>query len=325
MSAAADRGRRAVRDAAWRLRSLAIVDRAGDHHQTVMLVGSARSGTTWLAELIDRHHDHRLIFEPLRPDTVPQMSVFSDGQYLRPGADAPPQRRAMSDLLNGRIRNPWSDHLNRVVVPRRRLVKEIRGNLLVPWILEQFPGTPVVLIVRHPLAVAMSRRSLGWKEHLGTSLVQPDLVADHLTGVADELGSLTDPLQRQVAQWSIENLVPLRMTTPEQLCVVSYEELILEPAAAAERVLGHLGQASDGELAAALSRPSRLSRSDSAVSTGSDLLASFRRHLEPGDAERAQAVLELMGLDQVYPAGRDDADVDALAALHSRPFEPPEG
>ncbi len=38
--------RRSVRDVAWRLRSMAIVDRAGDESATVMLMGSARSGTT---------------------------------------------------------------------------------------------------------------------------------------------------------------------------------------------------------------------------------------------------------------------------------------
>ena len=207
-----------------------------------MLMGSARSGTTWLAEVIDRHHDHRLIFEPLRPDTVPELSVFSEGQYLRPDVDDSRYEHAMSDLLNGRIRNPWADHLNSVKLPRQRLIKEIRGNLLVPWLLRQFPGTPVILIVRHPLAVEMSRRSLGWKDHLGSALAQPDLISDHLADVVEQLTAMTDPFERQLAKWSIENLVPLRMTTPDHLCVVSYEQLITDPLPAVERVLAHLGQ-----------------------------------------------------------------------------------
>ena len=38
--------------------------RAGDESNTVLLLGSARSGTTWIGEMIDRHHDHRIVFEP---------------------------------------------------------------------------------------------------------------------------------------------------------------------------------------------------------------------------------------------------------------------
>jgi hypothetical protein len=45
---------------------------------------------------------------------------------------------------------------------RRRIIKEIRSNLMLRWLAGISPCTPVVLLVRHPLAVAASWLQLGW-------------------------------------------------------------------------------------------------------------------------------------------------------------------
>lgn len=303
--------------ALWRFRSLAFVDRAPDHRDSVLLLGSARSGTTWLAEVINRHGDHRIVFEPLRPGAVRQLSAFTEATYLRPDDDDPALVEPMRAMLSGRIRNPWTDHLNRVVVAHKRLVKAVRANLLAAWLLAQHSGAPTVLLVRHPFAVVSSRRTLGWNDHLDVSLAQPDLVEDHLGDVAAELAALEDPLQRLVAQWCIETIVPLRMTSPDELCAVTYEELVTDPRPAMIRVLDHVGQAPDDALEAALATPSHLSRADSAVRSGRDRLSAFRSTLEPDAVRRAGEVLALFGLDEVYRPDHDLPDLAAFGRLHA--------
>ena len=312
------RARRFGIDARWRLKSLAYVDLAPSHRDTVLLLGSARSGTTWVGEVIDRNHDHRVIFEPLRADRVPAARVFANGQYLRRDDDDPRYIEPMTRILTGRMRNPWADHLNHVVVARRRLVKEIRANLLVPWLVDRFPGMPVVLLVRHPLGVASSRRELGWSDHLADALVQPDLVHDHLTSEQQRfLTGLTDPFARAVAQAGVEMLVALRMSSPEQVLAVTYEGLILEPRVQAERVLRHVGQEPDAALDGALDRPSHLSRADSAVKTGADRVAAWTTRVDAEDRARAREVLELLGLRSVYSVDEPVPDLAAFAALHA--------
>jgi hypothetical protein len=312
--------------ARWRFKSLAYVDLAPDHRCTVLLLGSARSGTTWVGEVIDRHHDHRVVFEPLRADQVQAARVFANGQYLR-RADADPRYLApMTRILTGRMRNPWADHLNHVVLARRRLVKEIRANMLAPWLVERFPGMPVVLLVRHPLGVAVSRRELGWSDHLDDALGQPLLVQDHLTAEQEQyLRALADPFARAVAQAGLETLVPLRMTTPNELLAVTYEGLVSEPRVQAERVLRHVGQEPDAELDAALDRPSHLSRADSAVRTGGDRAAAWMSRVDPGDLTRAADVLELLGLNSVYAVDDAYPDQAAFSALHTTPPSPSHG
>ena len=307
--------------ARWRFKSLAYVDLAPDHRATVLLLGSARSGTTWVGEVIDRHHDHRVVFEPLRPDRVPAARVFANGQYLRRDDTDPRYLDPMTRILTGRMRNPWADHLNHVVVARRRLVKEIRANLLAPWLVERFPGMPVVLLVRHPLGVAVSRRELGWSDHLDDALAQPRLVQDHLTADQDaSLRALTDPFARAVAQAGLETLVPLRMTSPQELLVVTYEALVSDPRVPAERVLRHVGQQPDAELEAALDRPSHLSRADSAVRTGADRASAWMTRVDPDERAGAREVLELLGLAGLYSVDDAYPDLAAFAALHEAPY-----
>ena len=287
----------------------------------MLLLGSARSGTTWVGEVIDRHHDHRVVFEPLRPDRVPAARVFANGQYLRRDDTDPRYLEPMTRILTGRMRNPWADHLNHVVVARRRLVKEIRANLLAPWLVDRFPGMPVVLLVRHPLGVAVSRRELGWSDHLDDALAQPALVRDHLTTDQERfLRALSDPFARAVAQASLETLVPLRMTTPGELLAVTYEGLVSEPRVQAERVLRHVGQEPDAELDAALDRPSHLSRADSAVRTGQDRASAWMSRVDADDRARALEVLELLGLGGLYSVDDAYPDEAAFTALHTAPY-----
>ena len=307
--------------ARWRLKSLAYLDRTHDYRATVLLLGSARSGTTWVGEVIDRHHDHRVVFEPLRADRVPAARVFANGQYLRRVDTDPRYLDPMTAILTGRMRNPWADHLNHVVIARRRLVKEIRANLLVPWLVDRFPGMPVVLLVRHPLGVAVSRRELGWSDHLGDELAQPALVHDHLTAEqAGFLDGLTDPFARAVAQAGLETLVPLRMSSPAELLAVTYEGLVSQPRVQAERVLRHVGQEPDQALDAALERPSHLARADSAVRTGADRASAWMSRVDAADQARAAQVLHQLGLDAVYSVADPYPDMAAFTALHEAAY-----
>ena len=305
----------------WRAKSLSYVDLAPDYRATVLLLGSARSGTTWVGEVIDRHHDHRVVFEPLRADRVPLARPFANGQYLHRDDTDPRYLEPMTRILTGRLRNPWADHLNHVLVARRRLVKEIRANLLVPWLVEQFPGMPLVLLVRHPLGVAVSRRELGWSDHLDDELAQPALVADHLSaGQAGLLRGLTEPFARAVAQAGLETLVPLRMSRPDQVLAVTYERLVREPRAEAERVLRHVGQQPDDALDAALDRPSHLSRADSAVRTGADRVAAWTTRVDDRERSAAAEVIEALGLAALYSVDDPYPDLAAFAALHAAPY-----
>ena len=77
-----------LRDSLWRegltgLRGQLYLDRGGDHRDTVYLAGTARSGTSWISEVINHDNAFRMIHEPLRRDRLSVTDVFRPRHYLR--------------------------------------------------------------------------------------------------------------------------------------------------------------------------------------------------------------------------------------------------
>src|SRR5580704_5098197 len=133
------------------------IDHDPDHRRATLVSGMGRSGTTWLAELLNYRNDQRLLFEPFDHQRVALAVNFTDHQYLR-ADDADPRYLAPARaIVTGLLRDPFVDQHNRRLVCGRRIIKEVRANLILKWLHTQFPGMPIVLIVRHPFAVAVSR------------------------------------------------------------------------------------------------------------------------------------------------------------------------
>ena len=288
---AADRLGRALFSRPWR--------ESHDLTGTVLLCGSGRSGTTWIEGVINHAGDHRILFEPFHPEKVPEVAHFVNRQYLRPDADDPRYLEPARAILEGRVGGRWIDAMNRKVLVRRRVVKDIRANLLLPWIHRHFPQVPIVFLVRHPCAVASSRRKLNWGDHRSDLLGQPDLVEDWLAPHVELLESLTDPFEIHVATWCVENLVPLRGLGSERMHLASYERFCCEPEAEALRLFTYLRRPATPRLMRALERPSALARSESAVHTGASMTEEWRAHVSEAEEARALELVEAFGLTEL--------------------------
>lgn len=274
------------------------VDLGGDHRSSVFLAGSGRSGTTWVSEIINHRNGFRLIFEPFNPDRVGICKNFRRKQYLRPGDRREEYLEAAGKVLAGRIRGPWTDRFNRKLVARRRLIKDIRANLLLGWMRENFPGMPIVLLFRHPCAVTASRLALGWRDNLLETLEQEELVEDFLGPLEAEIRAARDTFERHVFSWCIENYVPLRQFGPGEIHLAFYENFVARPHEEIRRLFAFLGEDYDGRLRRPLRRPSPLSRK-----RGSPPVDAWRRVVTDSQLERAVEVLGLFGLDSVYGEG----------------------
>jgi hypothetical protein len=277
------------------------VDRRSDH--TVFVAGSARSGTTWLADIINHDNDYRYVFEPFRPNRLGLGQRFAPRQYLRP-QDADPGALAVAGrVMTGRIRGQWTDQMNRKLVARRRVVKDVWANLLLGWIHEHFPQIPIVLILRHPCAVVSSQLLLldwEWQVDVEALLGQPDLVQDHLRPYVEAMVAASTPYERHLVTWCVENLVPLRQFQPGQIHLVFYEQLCAEPLREADRLFRFLGKRIDHRILPMMSRPSRASRGHSAVISGQGAVDAWVSRVSRHDLDGAVRTLGLFGLEHVY-------------------------
>jgi len=274
-----------------------------DPESSILVAGSGRSGTTWLSQVINFRKEFRLVFEPFHNQKVEPWKGFSHRQYLREDTADPDIRSVVSRLLCGALRNSWADSYNRKFLVRKRIVKDIRINLMLKYIHTNFPRTPIIFMMRHPCAVALSRMRLGWHEwdtDLGVLLSQDLLVDDHLREFREELGNCTDRFEKEIYLWAVENLVPLRQFSPGDILLVSYEHLLMEPEKEVDRVFGYLDMSYDERIWKSVSRNSRTTWREKPLTDRSERLTEWQRELKDEEKDKAVAILERFGLDAIY-------------------------
>ncbi len=283
------------------------IDTNSDYRNSIFLAGAERSGTTWLSELINYDRSYRYIFEPFWALHVPQSQAFRWQQYLRPENDDPERLRAATAILSGRIRNAWADKYHRRFVASERLVKDIRTNLMLKWLRVHFPEMPMIFLLRHPMAVTVSlmRREIRWGLDLQRDFLdQPLLVEDFLLPFQDEIKRAESDFERFIFRWCIQNYIPLRQLAPDiqrgEVHVVFYENLCDDPAREMQKLFAFLGKPYRDRVLAQVDVPSPVSRLQSAVVSGDDLLTKWQRSVATEDIARAEEILALFGLDALY-------------------------
>lgn len=293
-----------VARAARRLAGPFYLDLGRGYQDAVFVAGSGRSGTSWLAEAINRRLGYRYVFEPFHPGEVPLARPFGYRCYVRPGDVRPELFESASRILAGEVRGPWTDRFHRRFVARGRVIKDIRANLFLGWLAESFPRMPVIFVMRHPCAVALSRVRLGWRSRLWEFLEQPELVHDFLAPIAGELRAACEDgipeLERHLFAWCVENLIPLSQLGPQRAHLVFYESLCERPEEELSGVFRYLGLEPELASTDALGRPSPLSRPGSAVLSGADPVSGWQAELNAEKIRRAVEILGLFGLDCVY-------------------------
>jgi hypothetical protein len=285
----------------------------GDHRSSVFLAGSGRSGTTWVSGLINHRNAYRFVFEPFRPDKVGICENFGRKQYLRSGDRREEYLGPARTILTGGLRSFWTDRFNEKLVARRRLIKDIRANLLLGWMRANFPGMPIVLLLRHPCAVVTSQRALGWRDVLSETMEQEELVEDFLVPMEAEIRAARGGFERRLFTWCIENYVPLKQFEPGEIHLCFYEDFLTRPELELRRLFSFLGEDFDERVYPLLNRPSPLSRQAASMD-------AWQRSVTGHQLERAVEILGLFGLDRVYGEAPmpDPSGAHALMSLVRR-------
>ncbi len=286
------------------------LERNHDPRRTLFLVGSGRSGTTWLAEMLTDALGSRFVFEPLRTQSVAWTWPVRRGHYLPPGDDADPAVAAViARILTGRLRNRFTDKYNKARLPGSRVVKEVRATNLLPWIVRHYPQTPVVYLLRHPVPTAWSASELNWPDRLDDLLSQDTLMSgplEEFQPLVREAAASPDLFHRTVLQWCLENVVPVRVLDSRLVHVVFYERLVEDPWGELERLRAYLRTFGPGlwnmDMASVknVARPSNSNYRGTDVTRGSSRLDGWVTDVPAERAQRALALVRGFGLDRIY-------------------------
>jgi hypothetical protein len=291
------------------LRGQIYVDLSTHHRDSVLICGMQRSGTTWLADVLNYDNAYRTIYEPFHNRRVRQVSRFKTWQYLRPGDDAPEYLEPATAIFEGRVRNWWMSAYNKRSIARRRLIKDVRCLMMIGWIHAHFPEMPVILLLRHPCAVLNSILKLRWHSNAAAEILsQPLLMEDHLEPFRADIESAAGDVDDNVLAWCANYYVALRQLAGQNVFVAFYEPLVIDPRTEIARLFAFLGRSFDDRVFTRMMVPSvqvRVSRfgDSSAVVTGGDMIDGWRKHITPAQLERTLALLRRFGLDSIYGTG----------------------
>jgi len=287
--------------------------------RVVLVVGSGRSGTSWLGQMVQAAGPYISVFEPLHPSHVPA-AVSLWGRYLRPGNPYPPCERFFDRLVRGGGLTPWSDQENpgagsrlhpapwlRRLLRPPRVIKMIRANLMLGWLRQRY-RLPTVYVTRHPAATIASWSKLGWGGRLDHFSVQADLIADHLAD-RDVQWQTADPVEALATRWAIENFVPIAQMRGQGWTVATYEELLADPRGEVTRVLAELGLPFTPQVAAAIGRPSISTHDHSTSGPVAQRLNRWQTELSRGQIET------ILGVVQGFQLGLYGAEPMPLGSL----------
>ena len=316
-----------VRHVRWRtqqssraLHQLAVLDLHRDPSRGLHLAGWQRSGSTWLARMTTSAASTRMVYEPsnLRhglltggePHLHPLPLAGPDDELGVEGVD-------VIDALAGRISTTWTNPKITDRLPRRRVVKDVRTVGAVPWIAGRLPDTPIVLLLRHPMAVAHSIIELGWNADPSSTNAAAEAQDPEATHRARQVALLDE-----VGRWASNHGFTLRHPASAAVHVILYEHLVEDPRSELERLGQFLTRYPThwGDWApdpSNIEAPSKTSFRRTET-TAAGWIDSWSSRYETATLEAAQRLLAAEGLDRVYGASNlpllsGDKVLDAMA------------
>ena len=194
----------------------------------IIVVGSARSGTSWLCELLARPSRYRLLFEPEHEFQTPKGHLLCD-RWIENDEQAGAGASYLREVFSNSVDNDWiAQHSNRKwkrhlwsFIPKRYIIKFVRCNLAAKYMNEQF-NIPVLHLIRNPYEVIDSQRRVKfpWLYDLSRFQKQEKLVTYVKERFQFDLNStkaLTD-LQRSL--WCVGVLKMLFRESIEIVCLL---------------------------------------------------------------------------------------------------------
>lgn len=291
-------------------------------HSAIVLAGSGRSGTTWVADVLTAGSRLQQIYEPLHPSFIrkvrhltgfderdPYLRLF----YRQAHSDDPAWYDFWYALLTGRVRNHWTDHARTAWFPDRFLIKTIRSHLMLGYVYDNFRPW-IIYLTRHPCAVVYSRLhkvEVPWHASVSDILCQEALVEDYLHPWVGAIERERDILGAHAVWWAVENMVAQRELATRRHYAATYEALVLDPEREIRALFEYLGLDGAQLSAEQLVRPSRMATRGTFIRSSAERLREWQHKLTASEQHRILEWAHRLGVcsynEQVLPAGFSEA------------------
>jgi len=213
---------------------------ASSFNKHIVVVGSARSGTSWLSEILAQPYRYRLLFEPEHETRTKKGHLLSD-KWLTSKIDSVEAYKYCIKVFKNRVDSDWiAQNSNRKYkrhlwpfVAKKYVIKFVRCNLSAQYMNSVF-GVPILHIIRNPYDVIQSqqRANFPWLYDLSHFVSQSRLVElidkEYNFNLNDY--KQFSPIQILCLRWCIENELTLNLfgDYKNKSMVLKYEDLITD-------------------------------------------------------------------------------------------------
>ena len=284
-----------------------------DLTDTIVVTGSPRSGTTWLAELLREMPGYKQLNEPLHLDSAPrarEVQGLKWRTYVPENDDFPELEGLLHDAFTGREGSTWkwrlkdSNPLRQVyqhATRRKLIVKLIRAGRMLPWVTKRFPVRALVSTFRHPCAVVASQLNYGWSvsrypepTDLQETLGQFPNEIERMFGSV--LANIDSPAGVLAAVWCIDTYMTLHQPVYRPWIVTTYEDLLERRTTEVHRILDALGEPVPQGLDAQLNEPSHSAADDLTVDDIERQLSKWQQRLDADQIDTVLSLVDTFGL-----------------------------
>jgi hypothetical protein len=289
-------------------------------NDSILIVGSPRSGTTWLMEIFENMHGYTYLFEPLQRLWFPSVVKvgFDQRPYLPPDVDKPEYEEYLRKVLTGQIVSryfPYGNSFGMLInrfVSKKLIVKSIRLTRLLPWIDKRFQLRNITYIIRHPCAVIASQLKTGFggyqnKYPFTNRFPSKDIIIEEASNIDIIDSSIVNKLNRirtteelLAAAWCLDNYVPLYYQDSHKWNMIVYEKLVTDGENELRKLFSEIGEEDSTKLAInQLKKPSMLTiEKDPKSVLSSDIqLSKWKKSLSKDKIKKILSIVEDFGLD----------------------------
>ncbi len=292
-----------------------------DSKDTILLVGTPRSGTTWLMEIFRTLPGYVSLFEPVNPIFFPESYEvgFKPRKYLPAENNWSEGREYLLKTFSGKTYtsvplyqlNP--EMIMNRILGNKLIVKAIGLNRVLPWIAKTFDLRGIIFIIRHPCAVIASQLKTGYCGYHLYSPPYSDIfpTLDNVLEEASEIPEIDDNLLNRLkniktqeeilaAIWCLDNYVPLNYKKPHPWIFVVYEKIITEGESEIKQLFTKIGEENIPKSAIQkLNIPSMLAPRDElkVVKNSSKQLSKWKKNLTKKQVDRILSIVSDFGLD----------------------------
>jgi hypothetical protein len=269
-------------------------------NESLLICGSIRSGSTWLAELISELDGHIQVFEPMHPEYVPLAGqvIPTRNMYVPQKAAWPEGVSFFEKVMSGKQINFWTASqmpLNKIFKTKRIVVKVVRANLMLDWITHNVDILPPALVIRHPCAIIASQLNKGWPP--SRKLLLENSYLDKYPDIRLQCAALSKPEELAALAWCIRYHAPLSAEKPYGFILICYEQLVRNGEQELKKLFDAWQLPLDEKVINRLNVPSDTVENDSQIVSGKDPLAGWKNKLSSQQVDSILAVLTIFKLD----------------------------